>query len=176
MLYDYRYQSKDLIVMIDDENNLVLVGLLHVFLDRLFLHVVQFHDRIFHQQNQIERFEVEMIENVVVFVKFHFLYSIEKKIQQICLSNKISQHTNASRRVSDSSCSKIRRASCILFDISSICLRLEMKNWVHLFNKGKSCFLSFEEFPKITFIYKAYSLFCNFLHLHKIECQCLYIV
>ncbi len=78
MLYDYRYQSKDLIVMIDDENNLVLVGLLHVFLDRLFLHVVQFHDRIFHQQNQIERVEVEMIENVVVFVKFHFLYSIEK--------------------------------------------------------------------------------------------------
>jgi hypothetical protein len=63
--------------MIDDENNLVLVVLFHVVLVRLFSLVLRFDDRTFHQQNPIERVEVEhvVVVVVVVYEKFRFLYS-----------------------------------------------------------------------------------------------------
>jgi hypothetical protein len=75
-LFDYRYQSKHLMMMLDDDNNHVLVVLLHVFLDQLFSHVLRFHDRRFHRQNQIEKF---VVENVVFYGSFHFLYSIKNR-------------------------------------------------------------------------------------------------
>ncbi len=58
------------------------------------------------------------------------------------LSRQILKHTNASRRVSDSSNSNIRRASWILFEISSICFRLEMDE--NLLNKLKSFWYCFK--------------------------------
>jgi hypothetical protein len=63
---DHQYQSKYLIVRIDDENNLVLDVRLHAVLDQLFLPVLQVHGRKFHRQNQIENV-------VVVFERVHFL-------------------------------------------------------------------------------------------------------
>jgi hypothetical protein len=107
--------------MIDHDNNLVHVELFHVFLDQPFLHVLLLHDRIFHQQNPIEKL---VMKDIVVYGQLHFLYSVKKNIYNKNILIRFFKHTNASRRVSDSSNSNIRRASCILFEISSICLRL----------------------------------------------------
>jgi hypothetical protein len=72
LLYDYLYQSRHLIVMNVDENYLVLVVLPHVVLDQLSLHVLQFHNKTFHQQYHLEE------KKVSVVVKLYFVYSIKQ--------------------------------------------------------------------------------------------------
>jgi hypothetical protein len=80
------------------------------------LHVLQVHDKIIHQQHH----SVEIA--AVVVAELHFLYPIKSKEENG--KGRFEQHTKTSCRVSDSKRSKMRRASWILFDISSICLRL----------------------------------------------------
>ena len=79
----------------------------HVDLGRLSWLVLRFRDRIPHRQNPIEK--VAMM-NDFVFVKVRFLYSTENRNAKSieCLPIQL---TKASRRVSLSSNSKIRRAS-----------------------------------------------------------------
>jgi hypothetical protein len=116
-------------------------------------------------ENFIDKIRLRML---LLFLKEFIFFSLKKFNNY--QSNQISTHTNASRRVSDSSRSKIRRASWILFEISSICLRLKVKHCriiiYFVFYSHAS--------PVITSIYKAYFLFqqsfiCDMLHLHKTD-------
>ena len=94
--------------MTDDGNNPVLVAPLHVALDRPSSRALRVGDRTFRQRNPIGR--MPTVERVfAVSERSRFPYSAKESGRYF--ADGMKTVTNASRRVSDSSNSKIRRAS-----------------------------------------------------------------